>query len=222
MDRMAGKAQSALSQRPARPDARDLKRAGDACAALALLVFCAPLMGLIALAIKAQDGGPVLFRHVRCGRDGRAFGLWKFRTMRVDAAERLAALLEEDPNAEAEWHRTRKLRRDPRVTRLGRVLRRSSLDELPQLLNILRGDMSVVGPRPVMADELSAYGPARAQYEAVRPGVTGLWQVSGRNALSFEERVRLDSAYVSGWSLRADAVILARTVPVVLTAQGAY
>ena len=199
-----------------------LKRAGDVAAALATLVFVLPLMLAVAAAIKLQDGGPVFFRHNRCGRDGASFGLWKFRTMRVDAAERLAGLLAEDPEAEAEWIRTRKLRCDPRVTRLGRVLRKTSLDELPQLLNILRGEMSVVGPRPIMREELDAYGAARAAYEAVRPGVTGLWQVSGRNELSFEARVALDAAYVRGWSLLADAAILARTVPVVLTARGAY
>ena len=198
------------------------KRAGDLAAALALLVFCAPLMLTIALAIKVQDGGPVLFRHTRCGRNGASFGLWKFRTMRLDAAERLSALLEDDPEAEAEWVRTRKLRRDPRVTRLGRLLRKSSLDELPQLVNVITGEMSVVGPRPVMADELAGYGTARAAYEAVRPGVTGLWQVSGRNDLGFDARVALDAAYVRDWSLTRDAVILARTVPVVLTARGAY
>ena len=198
------------------------KRVGDLMLALALLVFCAPLMLMIAVAIKAQDGGPVLFRHTRCGKDGRSFGLWKFRTMRLDAAERLSGLLEDDPEAEAEWVRTRKLRRDPRVTRLGRLLRKSSLDELPQLVNIIAGQMSVVGPRPVMAEELSGYGAARIAYEAVRPGVTGLWQVSGRNDLSFDARVALDTAYVRDWSLVRDAAILARTVPVVLTARGAY
>ena len=198
------------------------KRALDVTVSLALLLFTAPLLLVIALAVKAQDGGPVLFRHTRCGRGGRAFSLWKFRTMRVDAAERLAGLLAEDPHAEAEWVRTRKLRRDPRVTRLGRFLRRSSLDELPQLLNILRGDMSIVGPRPVMAEELARYGPAAPLMRAARPGVTGLWQVSGRNDLDFETRVRLDAAYVRGWSFLGDVVILARTVPVVLTARGAY
>ena len=198
------------------------KRTLDVSVALALLLFTTPLLLVVALAVKAQDGGPILFRHTRCGRGGRAFSLWKFRTMRVDAAERLAALLAEDPHAEAEWVRARKLRRDPRVTRLGRFLRRSSLDELPQLLNILRGDMSIVGPRPVMAEELARYGPAAPLLRAVRPGVTGLWQVSGRNDLDFETRVRLDAAYVRGWSFLGDVAILARTVPVVLTARGAY
>lgn len=212
---------SGPSAAPARA-AQRAKRAGDVVLSLGVLVFCAPLMLTIALVIKLQDGGPVLFRHRRCGSGGEAFGLWKFRTMQVDAAERLEALLQDDPEAEAEWHRTRKLRRDPRVTRLGRFLRRSSLDELPQLLNILRGEMSVVGPRPVMTDELAAYGVARTAYEAVRPGVTGLWQVSGRNDLSFEARVALDAAYVRTWSLRGDVAILLRTVPVVMTARGAY
>ena len=224
MDGMAKEMTACAGPVPAAPPrpARRVKRAVDAFAALGLLLFCAPLLAVIALAIKCQDGGPVLFRHKRCGQGAEPFGLWKFRTMRVDAAERLAALLEEDPDAEAEWLKTRKLRDDPRVTRLGRFLRRSSLDELPQLLNIIRGEMSLVGPRPVMAEELAAYGPARAAYEAVRPGVTGLWQVSGRNDLSFEARVSLDAAYVRTWSLRADAAILARTVPVVLLARGAY
>ena len=198
------------------------KRVLDVLLALSLLAFTAPLLAVIALSIKAQDGGPVLFRHTRCGLGGRSFSLWKFRTMRVDAAERLAALLEDDPHAEAEWVRTRKLRRDPRVTRLGRFLRRSSLDEMPQLVNILRGDMSIVGPRPVMAEELARYGAAVPLMHAARPGVTGLWQVSGRNDLDFETRVRLDAAYVRGWSFLGDVVILARTVPVVLTARGAY
>ena len=198
------------------------KRGLDVVTALALLVFTAPLLLGIALAIRAQDGGPVLFRHTRCGRGGASFGLWKFRTMHPDAAERLAALLEGDPHAEAEWARTRKLRRDPRVTRLGRFLRRSSLDELPQLVNILRGDMSVVGPRPVMADELARYGALAPLMSAARPGVTGLWQVSGRNDLDFATRVALDADYVRRWSLARDARILLRTVPVVLLAKGAY
>ena len=198
------------------------KRAADITVALIVLVFAAPLLVGIAFAIKAQDGGPVFFRHTRCGRNGAAFGLWKFRTMHVDAAERLTALLADDPHAEAEWVRTRKLRRDPRVTRLGRFLRRSSLDELPQLLNILRGDMSIVGPRPVMAEELSRYGVLAPLMTAARPGVTGLWQVSGRNDLDFDARIALDADYVRRWSLGRDASILLRTVPVVILAKGAY
>ena len=198
------------------------KRAGDVGAAVLLLAFAAPLLLTIAAAIKLQDGGPVLFRHTRCGRGGAPFGLWKFRTMHPDAAERLAGLLAENPQAEAEWSGRRKLRRDPRVTRLGRFLRRSSLDELPQLVNILRGEMSIVGPRPVMADELARYGGLAETMSAARPGVTGLWQVSGRNDLDFPTRVALDAEYVRRWSLRRDALILLRTVPVVLLAKGAY
>ena len=198
------------------------KRAGDVGAAVLLLAFAAPLLLTIAAAIKLEDGGPVLFRHTRCGRGGAPFGLWKFRTMHPDAAERLAGLLAENPQAEAEWSGRRKLRRDPRVTRLGRFLRRSSLDELPQLVNILRGEMSIVGPRPVMADELTRYGGLAETMSAARPGVTGLWQVSGRNDLDFPTRVALDAEYVRRWSLRRDALILLRTVPVVLLAKGAY
>lgn len=199
-----------------------VKRALDLAAALGLLVFAAPLLLGVALAMKLQDGGPVLFRHYRCGRHGRTFALWKFRTMHADAAERLTALLDDDPHAEAEWIATRKLRADPRVTRLGRFLRRSSLDELPQLVNVLRGDMSVVGPRPVMPEELARYGALAPVMSAARPGLTGLWQVSGRNDLDFSTRIALDTDYVRQWSLVRDAAILARTVPVVLLAKGAY
>jgi lipopolysaccharide/colanic/teichoic acid biosynthesis glycosyltransferase len=199
------------------------KRGFDVAFALALLLVAAPMMLLLAAAIRL-DGGSALYAHRRIGRGGTAFGCLKFRTMVPDADRVLAALLMRDPAALAEWQATRKLRDDPRVTRLGRVLRATSLDELPQLINVLRGEMSFVGPRPVVLSELETYYGAAgaAAYLSVRPGITGLWQVSGRSDTSYEGRVALDIAYVRNPSLRADLRILARTVRVVLRRRGAY
>jgi lipopolysaccharide/colanic/teichoic acid biosynthesis glycosyltransferase len=187
-----------------------------------LLVLLVPL-GLIALLVRA-DGGPALFAHRRVGRGGASFGCLKFRSMVPDAEQRLAALLARDPAARAEWEATRKLRDDPRVTWIGRFLRASSLDELPQLINVLKGEMSLVGPRPVQATELTTfYGAAAAEHSmAVRPGITGLWQVSGRSDTSYARRVALDVAYVSRPSLREDLRILLRTPAAVLLRRGAY
>lgn len=199
------------------------KRAADLAIAAALLLSCAPVMLLIALMIRLSDGGPALISHVRVGRGGVGFRCLKFRSMVVNADTVLARIMAEDPAMREEWARSRKLLRDPRVTRLGRVLRATSLDEIPQLINVLRGDMSLVGPRPVVAEELLQYygdGEA-AHYLAVRPGITGLWQVSGRSTRSYAERVALDVDYVRRLSLRRDVTILARTVFVVLTRRGA-
>lgn len=209
---------------PVRPDglATVVKRGADVAASLGAFVFCLPLFVAIAVVIRLQDGGPALYRHTRCGRDGQPFDLWKFRTMHVDADARLSALLNDDPSRRADWDMHHKLRDDPRVTRFGRLLRKTSLDELPQLLNILMGDMSMVGPRPITDEELARYGGARIAYEAVRPGLTGLWQVSGRNETDFATRVALDSDYVERWSLGRDGVILLRTIPAVLLGRGAY
>jgi lipopolysaccharide/colanic/teichoic acid biosynthesis glycosyltransferase len=216
---------------PARPGAAEplrerlrpaLKRALDLFGAAALLAALAVPLGLIALLVRA-DGGPALFAHRRVGRGGVPFRCLKFRTMVPDAEARLAALLEADPAARAEWEATRKLRHDPRITRIGRFLRASSLDELPQLINVLRGEMSLVGPRPVPEAELAAcYGAAAEHYKAVRPGITGLWQVSGRNDTSYADRVALDVAYVTRPSLREDLRILLRTPAAVLFRRGAY
>jgi len=176
----------------------------------------------MALLVRA-DGGPVFFAHRRVGRDGAEFGCLKFRSMGADSQQRLAALLAADPAARAEWEATRKLRRDPRVTRFGRFLRGASLDELPQLLNVLRGEMSLVGPRPVQRAELERfYGAAAAYYMAVRPGITGLWQVSGRSETSYAQRVALDVAYVARGSLWQDIRILLRTPFAVLSRRGAH
>lgn len=185
------------------------------CAAplvLLLILICAPLV--------RRDGGPAFFGQTRVGRQGRIFTCWKLRTMAVDAEAQLAAHLATDPRARAEWASDRKLADDPRITPLGRFLRRSSLDELPQLWNVLRGDMSLVGPRPVVTEELARYGIYRHHYTALRPGLTGRWQVSGRNGLSYADRVALDAAYALDHSLIGDFVILVRTVGVVIGMTG--
>jgi undecaprenyl-phosphate galactose phosphotransferase len=197
------------------------KRALDILGALVLLIALSPAMLLTACVTRMQ-GSPVLFAHQRIGRDGRSFPCYKFRTMLPDADRRLAELLARDPIARAEWDVNFKLKNDPRITRWGDFLRRSSLDELPQLWNVLIGDMSLVGPRPVIEAELPRYGDHLLEYLSVRPGITGLWQVSGRNETSYDQRVALDAHYVQNWSLWLDGVILCRTVAVVLARRGAY
>ena len=188
-------------------------------AALAVL-FMLPVFLVIAVAVSA-DGGPILFAHPRIGRGGRTFRCLKFRSMRVGGDKLLAELLENDPAEAMEWAVNRKLRHDPRVTPLGRFLRRSSLDELPQLFNIIRMEMSLVGPRPIVQQELPRYGASVGKYCEFRPGLTGLWQVSGRSDTSFSERVKFDARYAETWSLGADFVILAKTIPAVLWGAGA-
>ncbi len=198
------------------------KRSFDIVGAGILLVLVAPFFLLVMAAVR-MDGGPAFFSHTRIGRNGVAFGCLKFRTMVADAALRLDALLKQDSAARHEWESTRKLRNDPRITRLGRILRASSLDELPQLINVLRGQMSIVGPRPVVQQELAQfYGDAAAIYSSVRPGITGPWQVSGRCDTGYQERVRLDAEYATNLSLRRDLIILIRTPAAVLRGRGAY
>lgn len=198
-----------------------VKRAFDLVAASLILVFLGPLF-LLLCACVATSGRPIFFAHKRIGRHGQPFRCLKFRTMTPDAERRLAEILERDPRAAAEWQLTRKLKDDPRVTRIGRFLRRTSLDELPQLINVIKGEMSLVGPRPVTAEEVEAYGEHRDYYLQSRPGITGLWQVSGRNQLDFRRRVHLDVFYVQNWSLLRDIVILLMTVRVVFSRRGAY
>lgn len=199
-----------------------LKRAMDLVMAFTVLTFLSPvLLGVYAL-LKVFDPGPALFSQLRVGRDGRTFTVYKFRTMHIDAQERLDHLLATDPKAAAEWAEFQKLKRDPRVTMLGRILRKSSLDELPQLLNIVRGEMSVIGPRPVTSGEIHRYGAEYPYYTAVRPGVLGLWQVKGRNKLTYPERIAYDVQYVKTWSIWQDIKILFMAVPVVLLGLGAY
>lgn len=198
------------------------KRAIDIVGAAVLLVLLAVPMLIIAALVRA-DGGPALYSHTRVGRGGRPFGCLKFRSMVVDSEARLAALLAADEAARAEWAATRKLRNDPRVTRIGRFLRATSLDELPQLINVLKGEMSLVGPRPVQAAELvTYYGAAAEHYQSVRPGITGPWQISGRSETSYDRRVALDVAYATRPSLLEDLRILALTPLAVLGRRGAY
>ena len=198
------------------------KRGMDVAGALIGLVMMGPLFLMLAALVKLSDGGPVLYGHSRIGRGGRPFKCLKFRTMRVDGDRLLEAYLANNPEARAEWAATRKLKCDPRVTRVGAVLRKLSLDELPQILNILRGDMSIVGPRPVVLEELDAYGAAARHYLRARPGLTGLWQVSGRNDVSYDARVRFDTHYVENWSVVEDLRIIVLTVPAVCLSRGSY
>jgi exopolysaccharide production protein ExoY len=198
------------------------KRALDILGAGIGLVLLSPFFLIVALMVRA-DGGPAFFAHQRVGRGGKLFGCLKFRSMVIDSQARLEALLANDPAARAEWEATRKLKNDPRITRIGRFLRSTSLDELPQLINVLLGEMSLVGPRPVQEAEIDRYyGASAAHYMAVRPGITGLWQVSGRSETSYESRVALDVAYVSRPSLLADLSILLRTPVAVLSRRGAH
>lgn len=197
-----------------------LSRAFDILIASVALLFFLPVFLLIAIAITVADPGPVFFQHRRVGLGGRTFGCWKFRSMVIGAEARLAAILAADPEAQREWAETQKLTDDPRVTRLGNFLRRSSLDELPQLLNVLMGEMSIVGPRPIVEDEAARYGQHFAVYCLVRPGITGLWQISGRSDVQYFERVLLDVRYVSSRTMLRDLRIIVLTVPSVLAARG--
>jgi lipopolysaccharide/colanic/teichoic acid biosynthesis glycosyltransferase len=199
-----------------------MKRAFDVLFGGLLLVAAIPVALIVAVAIKIESPGPVLFVHDRIGRNGRRFRLWKFRSMTLDADRVLAEHLAKDPAARLEWERMHKLKADPRVTKVGRLLRRSSLDELPQIVSVLLGHMSMVGPRPIVETEIGKYGDDFALYAAVRPGLTGSWQVSGRTDTSYRQRIALDSAYVVNWSLLTDFQILLRTVRVVLLGHGAY
>ena len=204
------------------PLSRLIKRSFDLIGASLLLLVSAPILALIALRIKA-DGGAILFRQKRIGMKAKVFDCLKFRSMIRNSDELLARYLTQHPDLIHEWNSHRKLRgEDPRVTLWGRFLRRWSLDELPQFWNVLRGDMSLVGPRPIMLGEAQSYGADIAHYHRVRPGITGTWQVNGRNEVSYLRRVQLDSWYVRHWSLWNDMVILCKTIPVVLQRKGAY
>jgi exopolysaccharide production protein ExoY len=192
------------------------KRWFDILASLSALIFLLPALITIAIVVKLSSRGPVLYSHPRLGRQGRIFKCLKFRSMQVDAAERLAALLVSDPEAAKEWRESQKLRKDPRVTKVGAFLRKTSLDELPQFWNVLMGEMSLVGPRPITRAELERYGKDRRYYLLVRPGITGLWQVSGRSNANYQRRVQLDREYVERWTIMGDLTIMLKTVPAVL------
>lgn len=194
-----------------RPLGGILKRFMDLVIAVTALVMAAPVMIIVALMLR-MSGGSAVFSHSRVGFGGRPFNCYKFRSMVANAEEVLKEHLEANPEAALEWEETHKLRNDPRVTFLGHMLRKSSLDELPQFFNIIRGDMSCVGPRPIVTDELKRYGDHVGEYLGTRPGLTGLWQVTGRSSTDYDDRVALDSHYVRNWSPWLDIVILFRTV----------
>lgn len=216
--------------RTARGDARHRRemvdggigRMIDIVGAVAIIVFLFPVLMLVAFMVFATDPGPVLFAHQRFGKGGRTFFCLKFRTMALNAEAQLQELLAQDPVSRAEWSRDHKLRNDPRVTFIGNFLRRSSLDELPQLFNVLRGEMSLVGPRPIVALELTRYGRYIEYYFRVRPGITGLWQISGRNNTTYRRRVAIDVVYSKQKNPVLDARILLLTLPCVAFGKGAY
>ncbi len=203
------------------PMPRFIKRAFDIAVSGTLLLLISPIMLVLALMVK-RDGGPVLFGHSRIGKDAKVFKCLKFRSMIHNSQAVLERHLAENPEARAEWEADHKLKNDPRVTRFGSFLRRSSLDELPQLINVLKGEMSLVGPRPIVEGEVSKYQCDIVHYYRVSPGITGLWQVSGRNDVTYEQRVQLDSWYVRNWSLWHDVAIMCKTVPALLKRSGAY
>jgi Undecaprenyl-phosphate galactose phosphotransferase WbaP len=210
-----------IKQNLLKPWARITKRTLDILGVVAGGVLISPFLLTIAILIKIDSPGPLFYAQRRLGTGGKYFCCWKFRTMHPDAQRLLTELLQKDPSLRAEWERDHKLRDDPRITRVGRYLRRLSLDELPQLWNVWRGQMSLVGPRPIIDEEVPRYRDAYALYQRVSPGMSGLWQVSGRSETSYEERVRMDTFYVRNWSVWLDIVILVRTVGAVLSSRGA-
>lgn len=201
---------------------RAVKRGIDIVASLVLIGLLLPFVLVVSLAVVLDSWGPILFVQRRVGRNGREFPLLKFRTMVVEGEAALAEHIDSDGELLQEWERSRKLRNDPRVTRVGRLLRRHSIDELPQIINVLCGHMSLVGPRPVPKEETAYFGEHADQILSVRPGLTGLWAVSGRNDISYRERAELEYRYAVDWSLRLDLTILLRTIPAVLHGHGAY
>ncbi|MEE9429265.1 MAG: sugar transferase [Paracoccaceae bacterium] len=199
-----------------------IKRSLDVVFSLMGIVFLSPLFLLITALLKLTSPGPVLFGHSRVGFDGTSFRCWKFRSMVTDGDAVLQRHFEKHPNERREWVANRKLKNDPRVTWIGKVLRAYSVDELPQLLNVLIGNMSIVGPRPVVKDELENYGSSANIYLSTRPGLTGLWQTSGRSNTCYDRRVSLDTEYVKTWSVWQDFKIIFKTIPTVIAAEGSY
>lgn len=204
----------------AAPEVRGMPRVIDITIALVALVFLTPLLVVIALIVMICDPGPVIFKHRRVGQGGKTFGCLKFRSMYVGAEERLTKILAANPELRAQWERDQKLDNDPRITRIGAVLRVTSLDELPQLINVIRGEMSLVGPRPIVAAEVPRYGRFIQSYYRVRPGLTGLWQVTGRSSTTYRRRVATDVFYARSRSLLFDTKILFATIPAVVAGRG--
>ena len=185
-------------------------------------ICISPILICIAIWIYKDSPGPIIFKHMRVGKDGKIFPCYKFRSMCVDAKEKLEELLQNDPEARAEWERDFKLKHDPRITKSGAFLRRTSLDELPQIFNVLKGEMSLVGPRPIIKDEMERYGNHIDDYLMVKPGIAGIWQCSGRSDTTYQERVQMDSWYVRNWSVWLDIMILWKTLEAVFSKKGAY
>lgn len=210
-----------VQQNLAKWSSRILKRAFDIFGALAIIIVLSPLLLYISRKVK-KDGGPAIYGHERIGKGGVPFKCLKFRSMVINSKEVLTALLESDPESKKEWDETFKLKNDPRITKISGVLRRTSLDELPQLFNVLKGEMSLVGPRPIITAELERYNEEVEYYLLSKPGMTGLWQVSGRSDVDYETRVYLDAWYVKNWSMWNDIAILFKTISVVLRKDGAY
>jgi len=199
-----------------------IKYSSDSVLALTGLVVLAPMILMVSAVLLILQGRPIFIFHKRIGKNGTLFDCIKFRTMVRNADRALEQYLAANPDAREEWETTRKLKNDPRVTAFGAILRSSSIDEIPQLINILRGEMSVVGPRPITASEAKMYGARFIDYIRVRPGLTGLWQVSGRNEVGYQERVELDSRYVAEQNFIGDVAIILKTIPAVLARRGSY
>ncbi len=210
-----------VQQNLAKWSSRILKRVFDIFGSLSIIVILSPLLLYISLKVK-RDGGPAIFGHERIGKNGKPFKCLKFRSMVVNSKEVLESLLKNNMEAKAEWDATFKLKDDPRITKIGAFLRRTSLDELPQLFNVLKGEMSLVGPRPIISAELERYNDEIDYYLLSKPGMTGLWQVSGRSDVDYDTRVYLDAWYVKNWSMWNDIAILFKTISVVLKKEGAY
>lgn len=212
---------STHTRRPSAPEDLSAKRIFDVVISAIAILALMPIMLVVAVLIKLQDGGKALYWQPRYGLNGETFNCFKLRSMVPNAKQELEALLARDPDARAEWNATQKLTNDPRITRIGHFVRKTSIDELPQLFNVLRGDMSLVGPRPIVENEIAKYGEDFVHYCTVRPGLTGLWQIKGRSDTSYPERVAMDVEYVQTRSFWGDIAIAFMTVPAVLMSKGA-
>jgi len=204
------------------PVDRLIKKSFDCTMSVILMILFAPFLLLIYAVVYCATGGHPIFKHRRIGKDGKSFNIYKFRTMHINADRRLEELLASSPSLKAQWEAEFKLKNDPRITRVGAFLRKTSLDELPQIINVLQGKMSLVGPRPIIGDEIAKYGEYFEYFKAVKPGITGLWQVSGRNDVDYDQRVQLDVWYVRNWSVGLDIIILIKTFVAVLFKKGSY
>ena len=201
---------------------RSIKAIFDRVLSITLFIFFLPVLLLLYAVVYISTNGKPIYKQRRIGKDGKSFNIYKFRTMKIDADQILEEILENDPVLKEEWEKEFKLKDDPRITKIGKFLRRTSLDELPQIYNVFQGKMSLVGPRPIIKDEIAKYDEFFDYFKAVKPGITGLWQVSGRNDISYEERVRLDVWYVRNWSMELDIMILVKTAAMVLMRKGSY